>query len=172
MDKKLEKKEDIKNKKSNNNSVDYKKCKEELYEILNQLKKDTLLKDIKEENFNLEYINLLYKYETGNAYKIIVERGDLPPIEILIKTNATLLDLKHQFVKQLNNLYLHNNNNNTKDKNKKKKNKNFINWSYVWKRYCFSYNGTRLTNDKLNLKDAGFKKNTTLQFKKYLYNKK
>ncbi|ORY81063.1 hypothetical protein LY90DRAFT_664292 [Neocallimastix californiae] len=162
----MEKKEIIKKK----NLIDYKKCKEELKEILEKLKHETFLKDIKEENFNLEYINLLYKYETGNAYKILIDRGPLPTIEILIKPNATILDLKHQFVKQLNKLYLNNNNNN-KDNSKKIK-KNFINWTYVWKRYCFSYNGTRLTNDKLTLKEAGFERNTKLQFKKYLYNKK
>lgn len=44
-------------------------------------------------------------------------------IEILIKSNATLLDLKHQFVKELNKLYL----NNTSNGEKKSK-KNFINW--------------------------------------------
>lgn len=62
--------------------IDYKKCKEELKEILEQLKQDTLLNDIKKENFNLEYINLLYKYETGNAYKILIDRGPLPSIGI------------------------------------------------------------------------------------------
>jgi len=72
----MEKKEIIKKE----NLIDYKKCKEELKEILEKLKHETFLKDIKEENFNLEYINLLYKYETGNAYKILIDRGPLPTI--------------------------------------------------------------------------------------------
>ncbi|OUM69723.1 hypothetical protein PIROE2DRAFT_2364 [Piromyces sp. E2] len=119
MDKTKDNKKDTK-------SIDYKKCKEELIEILNQLKQETYLSDIKDENFNAEYINLLYKYETGNAFKVTVERGALPPIEIIIKSNATLLDLKHQFVKELNKLYLTNGNDSSSKKKKQKK--NFINW--------------------------------------------
>ncbi|ORX58512.1 hypothetical protein BCR36DRAFT_580125 [Piromyces finnis] len=156
-----------KNKDARSTKLDYRKCKEELLNILDQLKHETFLSDIKEENFNADYINLLYKYETGNAFKITIERGNLPSIEIIIKSNATLLDLKHQYEKELNNLYL---NNCSSNKNKRKR--NFINWSYVWKRYCFSFKGTRLTENKLNLKDIGFERNTTLQFKKYLFNKK
>jgi len=69
---------------NNNKTIDYKKYKERLQEILNQLKQESYLSDIKEENFNPEYINLLYKYETGNAFKITVERGALSPIGIIL----------------------------------------------------------------------------------------
>jgi len=87
----MEKEKD--NNKKDTKSIDYKKCKKELLEVLNQLKHETYLNDIKDENFNAEYINLLYKYETGNAFKITVERGPLPPIGNILfyKTNYQLL---------------------------------------------------------------------------------
>ncbi|KAK7478651.1 hypothetical protein BaRGS_00030114 [Batillaria attramentaria] len=102
---------------------------------------DPLLKDL-HPYVTLEEVNSMIALEYGQAMVVNVRRGDEDVMPVLVKQEATVLDLKHG-IKRFIMLRL----------TRRGGGPIGISWRYVWRRYWLYYNGEKLTNDNKRLKD-------------------
>ncbi|KAK7091866.1 hypothetical protein V1264_009490 [Littorina saxatilis] len=117
---------------------------------------DPLLKDL-HPYVTLEEVNSMIALEYGQAMVVNVVRGDGDVMPVVVKQDATLLDLKHG-VKRLMTLQLL----------RSTEGAPAINWRYIWKHYWLFFNGEKLSDDNKLLKECGIRNRDEVTFMKRL----
>lgn len=117
---------------------------------------DPLLKDL-HPYVTLEEVNSMIALEYGQAMVVNVRRADDEVMAILVKQEATVLDLKHG-IKRFIMLRL----------TRRGGGAIGISWRYIWRRYWLYYNGEKLTDDNKRLKDYGIRNREEVTFVKKL----
>jgi U11/U12 small nuclear ribonucleoprotein SNRNP25 len=117
------------------------------------IKNDSLLNDM-HSNITLEEVNNLVSFEHGDSMVLYVCRADNQIMNIIVRQNATLKDLKSA-IKQYILL-----------KNSRENNTTILNWKYIWKLYCLCFNNEKLIDNGKLLKDYGVYNKAKLTFLK------
>ncbi|KAH3896915.1 U11/U12 small nuclear ribonucleoprotein 25 kDa protein-like [Dreissena polymorpha] len=124
-------------------------------ELADIIQGDPLLCDLPAE-ITLDEIQSQIALEYGQAMVVNVRRADNQVMGIVVTQNATVLDLKHaikrHFVLQQN----------------RAKGPTKLSWKYVWKRHWLYFDGQRLTDDNMKIKDYGIHNKDEVTFMKRL----
>ncbi|KAK9708504.1 hypothetical protein K7432_009586 [Basidiobolus ranarum] len=127
--------------------------------MLNELLKDPLLSDMTHD-ITFEEVQNLVAYEMGNAYHIIIDRGALPSVDLYVKHNARVRDIKSLFKIKL------------ERDSKAKPYSRKIKWKYIWRSYCFMFDGQKLLKENQKIGTLGLRNGSILKFTRYVKPKK
>ncbi|XP_076456476.1 U11/U12 small nuclear ribonucleoprotein 25 kDa protein-like isoform X2 [Babylonia areolata] len=117
---------------------------------------DPLLKDL-HPYVTLEEVNSMIALEYGQAMVVNIQRADNEIMPIVVKQDASVLDLKHG-IKRFLTLHL----------SRKGEGHVPISWRYVWKHHWLYFDGEKLTDDNKKLKDYGIRNRDKVTFMKRL----
>uniref|UniRef100_H3B3P5 Small nuclear ribonucleoprotein U11/U12 subunit 25 n=2 Tax=Latimeria chalumnae TaxID=7897 RepID=H3B3P5_LATCH len=107
----------------------------------------------------LEEINSQIALEYGQAMTVKVCRADGEVLPVVVVQNATVLDLKKAIQRYF------------QLKQEREGGIQCISWRYVWRMYNLTFDGQKLTDDKMKLKDYGIRNRDEVTFIKKLRNK-
>ncbi|ORX89376.1 hypothetical protein K493DRAFT_358239 [Basidiobolus meristosporus CBS 931.73] len=127
--------------------------------MLSELLKDPVLSDMSHD-ITLEEVQNLVAYEMGNAYHIIIDRGPLSSVDLYIKHNARVKDIKSLLKVKL------------ERENKAKPYSRKIKWKYIWRCYCLVLDGQKLLSESQKVGTLGLKNGSILKFTRYIKSKK
>ncbi|XP_018612641.2 U11/U12 small nuclear ribonucleoprotein 25 kDa protein [Scleropages formosus] len=127
-------------------------------EGLARLVQDPLLCDLPIQ-VTLEEVNSQVALEYGQAMTVRVCKADGEVMPVVVVQNATVLDLKkaiRRFVEL---------------KQQREGGIKHLSWRYVWRTYHIVFNGAKLEEDKMKLKDYGIRNRDEVTFMKKLRKK-
>ncbi|XP_062264019.1 U11/U12 small nuclear ribonucleoprotein 25 kDa protein [Platichthys flesus] len=127
-------------------------------EGLAQLVQDPLLCDLPIQ-VTLEEINSQIALEYGQAMTVRVLKADGEVMPIVVVQNATVLDLK-KAIRRFMEL-----------KQQREGGVKHISWRYVWRTFHLVFQGEKLDDDKMRLKDYGVRNRDEVTFMKRLRKK-
>ncbi|CAN9505549.1 unnamed protein product [Ophioblennius macclurei] len=127
-------------------------------EGLARLVQDPLLCDLPIQ-VTLEEINSQIALEYGQAMTVKVLKADGEIMPIVVVQNATVLDLK-KAIRRFMEL-----------KQQREGGVKHISWRYVWRTYHLVFQGEKLEDDKMRLKDYGIRNRDEVTFTKRLRKK-
>ncbi|XP_003229301.1 U11/U12 small nuclear ribonucleoprotein 25 kDa protein [Anolis carolinensis] len=124
-------------------------------EGLARLVRDPLLCDLPAQ-VTPEEISSQVALEYGQAMTVRVRRADAPeaPLPVVVVQNASVLDLKRalrRFV-QL--------------RQEREGGIQHISWRYLWRTYCLTFGGEKLTDDRKKLREYGIRNRDEVTFVK------
>lgn len=134
---------------------DYSQVMVEYKETLDEILGDPLLSDLSPD-VTLEELQSRLTLESGQAMTVIVKRADADVYPVIVSLNATVTDLKkaieqHIHIQQC-----------------RAKQKQTISWRYVWKSYWLVFDGVKLKDSNMLLKDLGLFNRCEVHFVKRL----
>ncbi|XP_037331538.2 U11/U12 small nuclear ribonucleoprotein 25 kDa protein [Pungitius pungitius] len=127
-------------------------------EGLARLVQDPLLCDLPIQ-VTLEEVNSQIALEYGQAMTVRVSKADGEIMPIVVVQNATVLDLK-KAVRRFMEL-----------KQQREGGVKHVSWRYVWRTYQLIFQGEKLEDDKMRLKDYGIRNRDEVTFMKRLRKK-
>ncbi|XP_017284800.1 U11/U12 small nuclear ribonucleoprotein 25 kDa protein [Kryptolebias marmoratus] len=127
-------------------------------EGLAQLVQDPLLCDLPIQ-VTLEEVNSQIALEYGQAMTVKVIKADGETMPIVVVQNATVLDLK-KAIRRFMEL-----------KQQREGGVKHISWRYVWRTYHLIFQGEKLEDDTMRLKDYGIRNRDEVTFMKKLRKK-
>ncbi|KAF7646998.1 hypothetical protein LDENG_00179300 [Lucifuga dentata] len=127
-------------------------------EGLARLVQDPLLCDLPIQ-VTLEEVNSQIALEYGQAMTVRVLKADGEVMPIVVVQNATVLDLK-KAIRRFMEL-----------KQQREGGVKLISWQYVWRTYHLVFQGEKLEDDKMRLKDYGIRNRDEVTFMKKLRKK-
>ncbi|XP_028841453.1 U11/U12 small nuclear ribonucleoprotein 25 kDa protein [Denticeps clupeoides] len=127
-------------------------------EGLAMIVQDPLLCDLPIQ-VTLEEVNSQIALEYGQAMTVRVCKADGEVMPIVVVQHATVLDLK----KAICRFY--------ELKQQREGGVRHISWKYVWRNFCLAFNGQKLEEDKMKLKDYGIRNRDEVTFLKKLIKK-
>ncbi|XP_071326520.1 U11/U12 small nuclear ribonucleoprotein 25 kDa protein isoform X1 [Trachinotus anak] len=127
-------------------------------EGLARLVQDPLLCDLPIQ-VTLEEVNSQIALEYGQAMTVRVLKADGEVMPIVVVQNATVLDLKKAICRFL------------ELKQQREGGVKHISWRYVWRTYHLIFQGEKLDDDKMRLKDYGIRNRDEVTFMKRLRKK-
>ncbi|XP_005920297.1 U11/U12 small nuclear ribonucleoprotein 25 kDa protein [Haplochromis burtoni] len=127
-------------------------------EGLARLVQDPLLCDLPIQ-VTLEEVNSQIALEYGQAMTVRVLKADGEVMPIVVVQNATVLDLKKAIRRFL------------ELKQQREGGVKHISWRYVWRTYHLVFQGEKLEDDKMRLKDYGIRNRDEVTFMKRLRKK-
>ncbi|KAI1883911.1 hypothetical protein AGOR_G00220960 [Albula goreensis] len=127
-------------------------------EGLARIVQDPLLCDLPIQ-VTLEEVNSQVALEYGQAMTVRVCKADGEVMPIVVVQNATVLDLKRA-VRRFMEL-----------KQQREGGVEHISWRYVWRTYHLAFDGEKLDDDKMKLKDYGIRNRDEVTFMKKLRKK-
>ncbi|XP_053708018.1 U11/U12 small nuclear ribonucleoprotein 25 kDa protein [Synchiropus splendidus] len=107
----------------------------------------------------LEEVNSQIALEYGQAMTVRVLRADGDVMPIVVVQNASLLDLK-KAIRRFMEL-----------KQQREGGVKHISWRYIWRTYSLVFQGEKLDDDKMKLKDYGIRNRDEVTFVKKLRRK-
>ncbi|GAA6218083.1 U11/U12 small nuclear ribonucleoprotein 25 kDa protein [Lates japonicus] len=127
-------------------------------EGLARLVQDPLLCDLPIQ-VTLEEVNSQIALEYGQAMTVRVLKADGEVMPIVVVQNATVLDLK-KAIRRFMEL-----------KQQREGGVKHVSWRYVWRTYHLVFQGEKLEDDKMRLKDYGIRNRDEVTFMKRLRKK-
>ncbi|CAI5675892.1 U11/U12 small nuclear ribonucleoprotein 25 kDa protein [Oreochromis niloticus] len=127
-------------------------------EGLARLVQDPLLCDLPIQ-VTLEEVNSQIALEYGQAMTVRVLKADSEVMPIVVVQNATVLDLKKAICRFM------------ELKQQREGGVKHISWRYVWRTYHLVFQGEKLEDDKMRLKDYGIRNRDEVTFMKRLRKK-
>ncbi|XP_055507145.1 U11/U12 small nuclear ribonucleoprotein 25 kDa protein isoform X1 [Leucoraja erinacea] len=127
-------------------------------EGLAMIVQDPLLCDLPIQ-VTLEEINSQVALEYGQAMTVKVKKGDSEIMPVVVIQNASVLDLKKAIQRYI------------QLKQQREGGTEFISWKYIWRTYHLTFNGEKLTDDKMKLKDYAIRNRDEVTFIKKLRKK-
>lgn len=127
-------------------------------EGLARLVQDPLLCDLPIQ-VTLEEVNSQIALEYGQAMTVRIVKADGEIMPIVVVQNATVLDLKRA-IRRFMEL-----------KQQREGGVKYISWRYVWRTFLLTYQGEKLEDDKIKLKDYGIRNRDEVTFMKRLRKK-
>ncbi|XP_041813715.1 U11/U12 small nuclear ribonucleoprotein 25 kDa protein [Chelmon rostratus] len=127
-------------------------------EGLARLVQDPLLCDLPIQ-VTLEEVNSQIALEYGQAMTVRVFKADGEIMPIVVVQNATVLDLKKAICRFM------------QLKQQREGGVKHISWRYVWRTYHLVFQGEKLDDDKMRLKDYGIRNRDEVTFMKRLRKK-
>ncbi|KAK5855866.1 hypothetical protein PBY51_007504 [Eleginops maclovinus] len=127
-------------------------------EGLAQLVQDPLLCDLPIQ-VTLEEVNSQIALEYGQAMTVRVLKADGEIMPIVVVQNATVLDLK-KAIRRFMEL-----------KQQREGGVKHVSWRYVWRTFLLLFQGEKLEDDKMRLKDYGVRNRDEVTFMKRLRKK-
>ncbi|XP_072415556.1 U11/U12 small nuclear ribonucleoprotein 25 kDa protein isoform X1 [Chiloscyllium punctatum] len=127
-------------------------------EGLAMIVQDPLLCDLPVQ-VTLEEINSQVALEYGQAMTVKVKKGDGEIMPVVVIQNDTVLDLKKAIQRYV------------QLKQEREGGTQYISWKYIWRTYHLTFNGEKLTDDKMKLKDYGIRNRDEVTFIKKLRKK-
>ncbi|KAM9843369.1 U11/U12 small nuclear ribonucleoprotein 25 kDa protein [Aulostomus maculatus] len=127
-------------------------------EGLARLVQDPLLCDLPIQ-VTLEEVNSQIALEYGQAMTVRVLKADGEVMPIVVVQNATVLDLK-KAIRRFMEL-----------KQQREGGVKHVSWRYVWRTYNLVFQGEKLEDDKMRLKDYGIRNRDEVTFMKRLRKK-
>ncbi|XP_063326814.1 U11/U12 small nuclear ribonucleoprotein 25 kDa protein isoform X2 [Pelmatolapia mariae] len=124
-------------------------------EGLARLVQDPLLCDLPIQ-VTLEEVNSQIALEYGQAMTVRVLKADGEVMPIVVVQNATVLDLKKAILRFM------------ELKQQREGGVKHISWRYVWRTYHLVFQGEKLEDDKMRLKDYGIRNRDEVTFMKRL----
>ncbi|KAI8984491.1 hypothetical protein BDF20DRAFT_986370 [Mycotypha africana] len=122
----------------------------DLEKKINELLQDELLSNVPRQP-TLKELDALIAVENHRAYKITIDRSPLPSIDLIVRQNSTVREIKRLFRIQVERLEQA-----AGDHTRK------ISWKYIWKTFCFVFQNTRLADDDAVVSQIGIKQNSVL----------
>ncbi|XP_072124696.1 U11/U12 small nuclear ribonucleoprotein 25 kDa protein isoform X2 [Mobula birostris] len=107
----------------------------------------------------LEEINSQIALEYGQAMTVKVKKGDGEIMPVVVIQNETVLDLKKAIQRYV------------QLKQEREGGTQYISWKYIWQTYHLTFNGEKLADDKMKLKDYGIRNRDEVTFIKKLRKK-
>ncbi|XP_040918928.1 U11/U12 small nuclear ribonucleoprotein 25 kDa protein isoform X1 [Toxotes jaculatrix] len=127
-------------------------------EGLARLVQDPLLCDLPIQ-VTLEEVNSQIALEYGQAMTVRVLKADGEIMPIVVVQNATVLDLKKAICRFM------------ELKQQREGGVKHVSWRYVWRTYHLVFQGDKLEDDKMRLKDYGIRNRDEVTFMKRLRKK-
>lgn len=127
-------------------------------EGLARLVQDPLLCDLPIQ-VTLEEVNSQIALEYGQAMTVKVLKADGEVMPIVVVQNATVLDLKKAISRFM------------ELKQQREGGVKHVSWRYVWRTYHLVFQGEKLDDDKMRLKDYGIRNRDEVTFMKRLRKK-
>ncbi|XP_061567250.1 U11/U12 small nuclear ribonucleoprotein 25 kDa protein [Cololabis saira] len=127
-------------------------------EGLARLVQDPLLCDLPIQ-VTLEEVNSQIALEYGQAMTVKVVQADGETMPIVVVQNATVLDLKKAICRF------------TELKQQREGGVKHVSWRYVWRTYYLVFQGEKLEDDTMRLKDYGIRNRDEVTFMKRLRKK-
>ncbi|XP_069762932.1 U11/U12 small nuclear ribonucleoprotein 25 kDa protein [Narcine bancroftii] len=127
-------------------------------EGLAMIVQDPLLCDLPIQ-VTLEEINSQIALEYGQAMTVKVKKGDGEIMPVVVIQNETVLDLKKAIQRYV------------QLKQQREGGTQYISWKYIWRTYHLIFNGEKLADDKMKLKDYGIRNRDEVTFIKKLRKK-
>ncbi|XP_062914896.1 U11/U12 small nuclear ribonucleoprotein 25 kDa protein [Mobula hypostoma] len=127
-------------------------------EGLAMIVQDPLLCDLPVQ-VTLEEINSQIALEYGQAMTVKVKKGDGEIMPVVVIQNETVLDLKKAIQRYV------------QLKQEREGGTQYISWKYIWQTYHLTFNGEKLADDKMKLKDYGIRNRDEVTFIKKLRKK-
>ncbi|XP_035510332.1 U11/U12 small nuclear ribonucleoprotein 25 kDa protein [Morone saxatilis] len=127
-------------------------------EGLARLVQDPLLCDLPIQ-VTLEEVNSQIALEYGQAMTVKVLKADGEIMPIVVVQNATVLDLKKAICRFM------------ELKQQREGGVKHVSWRYVWRTYHLVFQGEKLEDDKMRLKDYGIRNRDEVTFMKRLRKK-
>lgn len=119
------------------------------------IRNDPLLNNLHPE-VTVEELRSYLALEHGQAMSLLVRRADGESYTVVVEQKATVLDLKKALQRHAT------------LRMARKGVKRLISWRYIWKTYWLCFEGQRLDQDKVLLRDIGIRNNSELTFLKRL----
>ncbi|RNA21214.1 U11 U12 small nuclear ribonucleo 25 kDa [Brachionus plicatilis] len=124
------------------------------------LPNETSLGDI-DPNISLVELKNLLSLEYGESMNLFIRRADDQTFNVIVKLNSTLRDLKES----IRNYFI---SKHEKDSSSITK---AVNWKYIWKNYCLSFNNQMLLDNKIELRSYGISSKAELKFERIFHRK-
>lgn len=128
----------------------------EYKEALDEMLGDPLLADLSPD-ITLAELQSRITMELGQAMTIMIKRADGVIYPVIVPLNATVQDLKKEIERYVT-LQL------TREGEERKS----ISWRYIWKTYWLVFNGVKLKDLNMMLKDIGLSNRSEVHFIKRL----
>ena len=127
-------------------------------ETLDEILGDPLLCDLS-QNITLDELKSQLTLEFGQAMTVLIRKADQTVYPVIVALDATVADLKKGIERYV---LLH------QSREGEKQN---ISWKYVWKSYWLVFDGQKLNDSNVMLKDMGISNRCEVKFVKRLKSK-
>ena len=136
-------------------------------EIKTLIRSDPVLGDLDADDITTEDVEHLLALHHGQAMHVKVLRGDDTHIPLVLRRDATLLQLRRRIkIATLKELEADRGNEDDRKRRRFRPSPARISWKYVWKTYGLEFENVVLTDLNRKLVDAGVRNGSTLTFVK------